>query len=78
MPNSVPVGVYYNIVRVAPVSVENASHLTVKVCCGPTVKEKSRTYAMGVPLLLLLKIKTDQGPETKFAFSMGLRRPELG
>jgi hypothetical protein len=59
-------------------SVENANHLTVEVCCGPTVKEKSRMYAIAVPLLLLLRIKTDQAPETRFAFSMGLKIPKLG
>ena len=35
-------------------------------------------YAIGVPLLLLLRIKTDQAPETRFAFSMGLKIQKLG
>lgn len=48
----------------------------MEVYYGPTFIEKSRSYAIGVPLPLLLKIRTDQAPETKLAFKMGLEQSE--
>lgn len=43
----------------------------VLVDCGPTVREKSRSYAIGSPLPLLLRIRTDQPPEKSCSFSSG-------
>ena len=45
---------------------------TVLVDCGPTVREKSRSYAIGSPLPLLLRIRTDQSPEKSWSLSNGL------
>jgi len=43
----------------------------VLVDCGPTVREKSRSYAIGSPLPLLLRIRTDQSPEKSWFLSNG-------
>ena len=48
------------------VVVEDSVTVGVKVvvCCGPTLRLKSRSYAMGSPFPLLLMIRIDQSPET--------------
>jgi hypothetical protein len=43
----------------------------VLVDCGPTVREKSRSYAIGSPLPLLLRIRTDQSPDQSWSLSSG-------
>jgi hypothetical protein len=48
--------------------------VTVAVCCGPTVRLKSRSYAIGSASPLLLSMITDQAPLISWSFSVGLFR----
>ena len=41
--------------------------------CGPTVRKKSRSYAIGCASPLLLMMIMDQPPEKSWSLSMGLR-----
>lgn len=51
--------------------------VTVRVLCGPTLRKKSRSYAIGLLLPLLLMIRIDQSPVHSWFLSIGLAKVSI-